>query len=258
MFNSDNESNGGGRIMLPASSINTGVTITAAISSLEDADRFVSERIGSDGTFSCYLGEEIIINDGVYNAVWQVVGVDTELYKGDIPLFKHHISLIPKRILTLGRIGGGICNGYANSDIHRYVIPSIVTNLENVLGDHLLERRVKLSNATSSTTTPNRYMASGNGYYTVKANLLCQQQVFGTVHKDYDDMYDTGNDIEQLPGFRTGKVRIDIDTMWLLRDIYGYDGKYHYFHFVDYDGILNHFGTTTISNSGVRPLITIG
>jgi hypothetical protein len=246
----------------PALDVNNGlgkpslVRVRTAISSLEDTDIFVNSRIRSDGTFNCYLGEEIVIDD----TVWQVVGVDTELGKGDIPLTRHHISLVPKNFLCMDKIHSinDTCNGYANSDIHRYVIPSIVTNLENVLGDHLLERRVKLSNATSSTTTPNRYMASGNGYYTVKANLLCQQQVFGTVHKDYDDMYDTGNDIEQLPGFRTGKVRIDIDTMWLLRDIYGYDGKYHYFHFVDYDGILNHFGTTTISNSGVRPLITIG
>jgi hypothetical protein len=236
--------------------------MSTTISSLEDAERFIGEHIiNSDGAFDYTLdtlGEEITINDGTYNAVWQVVGVDTELGKGDTPLFRHHISLIPKTVITLDKIQrSGIVDGYANSDMYTKTIPTIVTHLESVLGDHLLTRRVKLSN----TTTPNRYMASGAEYYSVKANLLCAQQVFDTVENGAfgGNQYDTGDDIEQLPGFKTGKVKKHAGTWWWLRDITGYDGDggYHYFHLVDYDGILNHFGFTVCSG-GVRPLITIG
>lgn len=235
------------------------VRVLTAIRSLNDADTFVNSRIRSDGTFNCYLGEEITINDGTYNAVWQVVGVDTELGKGDTPLTQHHISLVPKTILTLGKIHSGKCNGYANSDMHLYTIPSIVAKLEQVLGDHLLERRIKLTNATSSTRPHNmympRYVASGSEYYSVKANLMCQLQVFGNAKNI--NPYDTGYDTEQLPGFKTGKVRTDISDWWWLRDIYGYDDNYYYFWHVFYDGTLNNFGAT-ISHGGIRPLITIG
>jgi hypothetical protein len=151
------------------------------------------------------------------------------------------------------------CHGYANSDMHTKIIPSIVSSLETVLGDHLLTRRVKLTNATSSGTSPRGYMASDNGYYSVRANLMCQQQVFGTVNSNYGNAYDTGDDTTQLPGFATGKVASKTGSWWWLRDVYGYNSSdsYYGFSYVYTDGslfncyVINSFG-------GVRPLITIG
>lgn len=242
----------------PALDVNNGlgkpslVRVTTAISSLNDADIFINSRIRSDGTFNCYLGEEIIID----NAVWQVVGVDTELGKGDIPLTRHHITLVPRNFLCMDKIHNinDNCNGYANSDMHRYIIPSIVSKqLEHVLGDHLLERRVKLSSGTS----PHAYMASANEHYSVKANLMCQMQVFGTVDSSYGNEYDTGDDTTQLPGFATGKVASKTGSWWWLRDVYGYTGSGYYFGYVRPDGSLN-YGTVNHSVGGVRPLITIG
>jgi hypothetical protein len=261
MLNNNNVSTGG-RNMLPAFIINSEGTNIArpTIASLEDADKFVSERIGTDGTFSCYLGEEILIRDGAYNDIWQVVGVDTELDKGDIALTQHHITLVPKAIIDVSKIhsSNSNCSGYANSDMmYAKTIPNIVTHLEKVLGDHLLERRVKLSNATSSTTQPNTYMASDNGYYSVKANLLCQMQVFGTVNSSYGNAYDTGDDTEQLPGFKYGEVDKGIDNWYWLRDVYGYYSNGYYFSLVYTDGSLGNYYVNT-SDGGVRPLITIG
>lgn len=258
-----NNMSDGGRNKLPAFIINSGGATIArpTIASLEDADKFVSERIGTDGTFSCYLGEEILINDGAYNDVWQVVGVDTELGKGDTSLTKHHITLVPKTIIDVSKIhsSNDNCNGYVNSDImYAKTIPNIVTHLEKVLGDHLLERRVKLSNATSDSTSPNAYMSSDNGYYSVKANLLCQMQIFGTLGS-YGNEYDTGDDTEQLPGFKYGEVDKGIYDWYWLRDIYGYCDPYQSYRFsaVCSDGhILN--CNVDHSSLGVRPLITIG
>lgn len=243
--------------MLPASSINTGESpklITTNISSLEDADRFVNERIGSDGTFVCYLGEEITINGDI----WQVVGVDTELGKGDVPLTKHHITLVPKLYLTTNRIhnSNSNCRGYANSNImYAVTIPAIVSRLEDVLGEHLLERRVKLTNETGYDGD---CRSSGFKYYSVKANLLCQMQVFGisTVMTSYGNAYDAGDDTEQLPGFKTGKVKIGNGYWYWLRDVYGYSAGNYNFTVVDPNGYR---GSLRVYNSlGVRPLITIG
>jgi hypothetical protein len=257
-----NNMSGSERYMLPAFIINSGETIITrpSISSLEDADRFVNERISSDGTFSCYLGEEVAIYSGAYNDIWQVVGVDTELGKGDRPLTKHHIALVPKTIIDISKMysSNDNCNGYTNSDVHTKTIPSIVKHLERVLGDHLLERRVKLTNATStsSDTSPRGYMASDNGYYSVKANLLSQMQVFGRVDSSFGNAYDTGDDTEQLPGFKTGEVDKCVNDWYWLRDIYGYNGSGYLFDVVGTSGSL---GPSYVNNSvGVRPLITIG
>lgn len=254
-----NESDSGRYTMMPASSINTGEEPIVTISSLEDANRFVNGCIGADGTFNCHLGEEIVINDGTYNATWQVVGVDTELNKGDTPLTQHHISLIPKTNLLNSAIHSinADCHGYANSDMYRYVIPSIVAKLEHVLGDHLLTRRVKLTNATSSGTSPRGYMASGTGYYTVKANLLSQMQVFGTINSKYGNEFELFDDTEQLPGFKTGKVDRSDGSWWWLRDVYGYYNGFYHFGAVYTDGSLAN-AIVYNGNGGVRPLITIG
>ena len=245
-------------VMLPASTINgEGENQITVISSLEDADIFVNSRIRSDGTFNCYLGEEIVIDD----TVWQVVGVDTELGKGDIPLTRHHITLVPKTNLLNSAIHSinADCHGYANSDMYRYVIPLIVAKLEHVLGDHLLTRRVKLTNATSSGTSPRGYMASGTGYYTVKANLLSQMQVFGTINSKYGNEFELFDDTEQLPGFKTNKVAKGSDSWYWLRDVYGYYSSNGAFSFgnVYTDGSLYHNAVYN-SGGGVRPLITVG
>ena len=243
--------------MLPGKIINVGgiCNNTITISSLEDADRFVHDRIGSNGMFDCYLGEEVLINDGEYNAVWQVVGVDTELDKGDIALTQHHISLVPKTVIDTSEIHSNNhrFNGYINSNtMYPVTMRHIEFLLEGVLGNHLLERRVKLTDEVGGLDNK----SSSNEYYSVRANLMCQQQVFGTVDSDYGNEYDTGDDTEQLPGFKTGKVKKDVGTWWWLRDICGYsDGRF--FSSVNTDGSLG-YASVTDSDCGVRPLITIG
>lgn len=241
--------------MLPRNIINAekNCDTIATISSLEDADRFVHDHIRSDGTFDCALGEEILINDGTYNAVWQVVGVDTELDKGDIALTQHHITLVPKTTIDMSAIHtNNGCNGYVNSNtMYHVTIPLIEFLLEGVLGEHLLERRVKLTDEVGGLDNK----SSSNEYYSVRANLMCQQQVFGTVDSDYGNEYDTGDDTEQLPGFKTDKVKKDVGTWWWLRDICGYsDGRF--FSSVNTDGSLGY--GIVYDSCGVRPLITIG
>ena len=99
-------------------------------------------------------------------------------------------------------------------------------------------------------------MGSDNGYYSVKANLLSQMQVFGTVDSSFGNAYDAGDDTEQLPGFKTGDVDKCVNDWYWLRDIYGYNGSGYLFDIVGTSGSL---GASYVNNSvGVRPLITIG
>jgi len=241
----------------------------ATFASLADVNTFVDNNILGDGYFSkentgLRVGNVIKINDGTYNKDWYIMGFDTELGKGDTPNTRSHITLIPKINLTTSMIhsSNADCHGYANSNtMYVTMIPAVVTHLNSVLGDHLLTRRVKLTNATSSGTSPRGYMASGNGYYSVRANLMCQQQVFGTVNSSYGNAYDTGDDTTQLPGFATGKVASKTDNRWWLRDVYGYfngnSDSYYGFSLVDGGGSLN-YSNVDSSGGGVRPLITVG
>jgi hypothetical protein len=237
----------------------------ATFSSLADVNTFIDNNIFGDGYFSkentgLRVGNVIKINDGTYNKDWYIMGFDTELGKGDTPNTRSHITLIPKTNLTTSAIHSSNvdCHGYVNSDtMYAKTIPNIVKHLDSVLGDHLLTRRVKLTNATSSGTSPHTYMASGNGYYSVRANLMCQMQVNGTVNSSYGNSYDTGDDTTQLPGFKSGKVAKASDAWYWLRDVYGYTSSYYYFSIVYTDGSPTDYYVRD-SSGGVRPLITVG
>ena len=201
---------------------------------------------GSDRFYhniSC--GTKFIIKDGIYNAQWVVVGADTELNKGDTPLTKPHLSLIP-----VTDLGDDVMNdysttagAYADSKMKRQTIPAIVKALQRVLGDHLLARRVKLANSAD-------FHSDASGYYIVYANLLCERQVFGK--SIYENSYDVGDDTTALPGFKKYKNKICGSSRFWLRSVC----TYHAFVFARSNGNVSHAYARAFR--GVRPLITIG
>ena len=204
-----------------------------------DLDRF-------SNTISC--GTKFTIKDGMYEAQWVVVGADTELNKGDRPLAKPHLSLIPVTSIDrqpMNRSSITTKGAYVGSDMYRSTIPAIVAALQKVLGSHLLARRVKLANSVGGGGKSN-----GNAYYTVYANLLCERQVFGK--SKYENDYDIGDDTEALPGFKNYKNKIYGSSDFWLRSVC------HEYRFVNArsDGILDSADANT--SRGVRPLITIG
>ena len=190
-------------MLIPITASNVESWITRYIYS--DSDRFKN-------TISC--GTIVTINDGVYNAQWVVVGADTELNKGDRPLTKPHLSLIP--VTNLGEAmmnDAGTISTYADSKMNRETIPAIVKALQKVLGSHLLARRVKLSNNIDSNGKSN-----GSAYYTVYANLMNERQVFGT--STSENSYDIGDDAIPLPGLSIYKDNICGSFVFWLRSVY--------------------------------------
>ena len=203
-----------------------------------DSDRFNSN-------ISC--GTKVTIQDGTYNTQWVVVGADTELNKGDTPLTKPHLSLIPVINLGNGQMNTSSTSAgaYANSKMNKETIPAIVNALQKVLGNHLLARRVRLANSTDGS------QSNANAYYTVYANLMCERQIWGK--STYENEYDVGDDTEALPGFSKYKDKIYGSSVFWLRSVYNsirFVSAYS-------DGSVTSRYAASVS-SGVRPLITIG
>ena len=202
-----------------------------------DQDRFNSN-------ISC--GTKVTIQDGTYNAQWVVVGADTELNKGDVPLTKPHLSLIPVINLGNGYMSLNTSAGaHVGSYMYKETIPAIVNALQKVLGSHLLARRVRLANSTDTNGHSN-----GSEYYTVYANLLCERQIWGT--SKYENSYDIGDDTTALPGFSNYKNNIYGSSCFWLRSVCIYD----VFVLAHSDGSVD-YGYANYSN-GIRPLITVG
>lgn len=204
-----------------------------------DSDRF-------DHNISC--GTRFTIQDGTYNVQWVVVGADTELNKGDTPLTKPHLSLIP--VINLGE---DVMNdydltagAYVDSMMNKETIPKIVAALQKVLGDHLLARRVKLANSTDGNHS------NASAYYTVYANLLCERQIWGK--SKYENEYDVGDDTEALPGFKNYKDKIYGSSYFWLRSVCNHNA----FVVAYSDGSVIYYYAVADASYGVRPLITVG
>lgn len=227
---------------------------------LSNIDSFLSSHKDSAGKFiDIYPGDKITIQDGTYNKVWLVVGLDTEYNKGDTSLVTHHISLIPETYLITARMNNTNTTegGYLKSEMHTKTLPTIATNLQKALGSHLLKRRVLLSNSISATAASGAgasWTGSSNSWKWTDAyaTLLSEVQVYGTTVFSSSG-YDIGEASQQLPIFKfvnyinSAQVRFwlraVVSTMAFARaDDYGYA----------------YYGSAAYLDNGVRPLIIIG
>lgn len=227
-------------------------------------DKFLSEHLVSSGTFKdLYLGDIITIKDGTYNADWIIAGFDTEYLKGwkdgdSEHVNKHHISLIPKTILFNARMNSTNTTqgGYYNSEMNKTTLPTVANNLKKALGNHLLNRRVLLSNSIS-TSAPSMAGAGWTGcsnnwhWYDAYCTLLTEVQCYGSTVLS-SSFYDVGEGYEKLPVFNfIHPVRFGRVYFW-LRAVADTTN----FALVDAVGNAN---TGNASDShGVRPLIIIG
>ena len=230
-------------------------TITAS-----NIDTFLSTHEVSSGKFTdIYVGDRITIQDGTYNKVWVVAGLDTEYNRGYSALSTHHISLIPETYLFNGRMNSTNTTegGYINSEMHTVTLPTIVTNLKKALGTHLLERSVLLTNSISnniSSGAGSGYTGSSNNYtYTnTYATIMSEVQVYGSIIWSSSG-YDIGEACQQLPIFKfINHVRNGRYYFWLR----GISCSTNY----TIAGNHGFAGETAASRSdfGIRPLIVIG
>lgn len=171
-----------------------------------NVDTFITEHGVNTGAFKdVWVGDYLTIQDGTYNAVWLVAGLDTEYNRGDTAFTSHHITLIPRGNLTTSYMNETdvTTGGYVGSYMYTTKIPEIVTNLSSALGDHLLTRRALLTNNVNTTAASGAvagWTGSSNNWawYDVRAVLPSEVQIYGSTVFSSSG-YDTGDACNILP-----------------------------------------------------------
>ena len=156
------------------------------ISSTTDADTFSSRfHHSTDSSIPSYydsttgttlaLGNRININDGTYNTQWMIAGFDVEYNRTASDGITYNngygIALIPVNYVSTGVWDMSTLNSftykkdnktyalnyygwtpYSNSDIDTFCNNTMITALQTVLGDHIVNRNVLLANSVYSYT----------------------------------------------------------------------------------------------------------
>lgn len=220
---------------------------------------FLSEHEVSTGKFTdLYVGDEITIQDGEYNAVWLIAGFDTEYNKGDTAFTTHHITLIPKTPLYNDQMNSSnvTTGGYKGSAMHTTKLPALATKLKTALGTHLLTHRAILGNAVNTEAAAAgastwKGMTSGWEWTDVECVLPTEVQVYGATIWSSSG-WDTGEAEQKLPVFNfINPVQFSRWGFWLRGVASGPGFCFCYGH--------GHASTNNASASfGVRPLICVG
>lgn len=224
-------------------------------SNTADVDNFVYECCHDTGYYGATIGSYVTIKDGTYNKEWVIAGFDCEKnHKASDDTIKDNgygICLIPKK--SLGNYvwdSNSTSKGYYGSTMNKTTLPTVANNLRKVLGNHLVQRNVLLSNSSTSN-----YYASGYTWTTAYCTLMSMGQITGSFASN-SNKFDDGEANYKLPLFNYESW--SFDTWSWLRGLYGdYSGFYGSGVYSintsggsDYDGCR-------YSNYGLRPLIYI-
>lgn len=234
--------------------------------STAELETFLSNHEIATGNFTdLYLGDYFIIRDGTYNANWMIAGFDTEFYRGwlvdgssDVQwINQHHITLIPRVPLFNAQMNSTntTSGGYKGSAMHTSTLPTVVSNLQTVLGTHLLKRYALLSNAVD-TTRSNMFGIAGGAsssweWTEVYATLPSEAQIYGSTIWSSSG-YDTGEACTKLPVFNfINHVHFARWNSW-LRGV----ASSSVFCIAGYHGYAVTWDAS--DSNGVRPVICIG
>ena len=223
-------------------------------SSVSDVDTFLSRfnhtSAYKDSNTKLRLGNYVTIKDGTYNQIWEIAGFDME-YKqkaadGTTYDNGYGICLVLQTQVTTAKwnVSNTVQGGYKASTMHTSTLPTIVSNLERVLGNHIVNRNVLLSSSVDSNDRSNAYT-----WTTSKATLISVGQLTG-MFKTYQSKYDDGEANYKLPIFNF-KEYYTGSEFW-LRGIWGHDSYYRVLR-VNSNGSITP-GTVNLTY-GVRPLI---
>lgn len=220
---------------------------------------FLSEHEVSTGKFTdLYVGDEITIQDGEYNAVWLIAGFDTEYNKGDTAFTTHHITLIPKTPLYNDQMNSSnvTTGSYKGSAMHTTKLPALATKLKTALGTHLLTHRAILGNAVNTEAAAAgastwKGMTSGWEWTDVECVLPTEVQVYGATTWSSSG-WDTGEAEQKLPVFNfINPVQFGRWSLWLRCVASGTRFCYCY-------GSGDARAGNASNSFGVRPLICVG
>ena len=195
-------------------------------SSVSDIDNFVYRCCHDTGYYGATIGSYVTIKDGTYNKQWVIAGFDMEhnhkASDGNTKDNGYGICLIPKTSLgnyvwdssnTSPIHNGSIVNGYDGSEMNKIILPTVATNLQKVLGSHLVQRNVLLS-----TRVNENYYASAYAWTKAYCTLMSMGQVTGTFASNRNK-YDDGEANYKLPLFNYETW--SFDTWAWLRGLYG-------------------------------------
>ena len=220
----------------------------------------------SKGTFDdIYVGDYIVAN----NVTWLIADIDNYLYSGDIPLTKHHVTMIPATSLMnsiMNDRGDNVYlteGGYANSKMATETLPNLVSNegiIGKAFGSHLIEYHNLLTtkiNLEGINQTGGNWGSASNdwGWYTRKIDLMSEVNVYGTTIFSSSG-YDIGIDNRQYALFQLkpeyiNSYKTSRFAYW-LKAVGGDSG----FAYVNNRG--EGYVTTVDKELGVRPRFLIG
>ena len=228
-------------------------------SSIKDVDNFLSKCNHDTGYYGASIGSIITIKDGTYNKDWVIAGFDCEknhkASDGNIKDNGYGICLIPKTSLGHAQWDSSReseAKGYYDSDINTYTLPEVATNLKKVLGNHLVQRNVLLSNAVDSN-----HHAKDYAWTTAYCTLMSIGQVTGTFASNRNK-YDDGEANYKLPLFNYETWSFN-ETAW-LRGLCGdsIHGTNYIVYCLTVNGNSGYNSSGNWSdNNGLRPLIYI-
>lgn len=226
--------------------------------SVSDVETFLAKYNVAAGNFGdLKLGNYVTIQDGTYNKAWMIAGFDVHYNVGDTALTTHHIALVPRNNLLTAQMNSSdtTAGGYKGSNMYKTTIPAVVTNLNKVLGSHLLTHRRLLTKGINTSA-----VSGGAAFWTgassdwewteVRACLMTEPQVYGT-RSFSSSAFDVGEGAYQLPVFKfMSHVKLGRETFW-LRAVAS-SSRFC-------SALLSGAGVGTATSSyGVRPLILVG
>ena len=175
-----------------------------------------------------------------------VVGINNFYGKGDIPLTKNHIVVMPADNLFAEKMNQTKTNstGYFGSYINQTVMPKIAAGLTTVLGEHLLTYRDNMSTNISATGT----------WTDVTVSLCASEEIFG-VQTGYQSISALTGD-KKLNIFRGDNTFKNINSKWWLSTIYTGCGCGMVY--VDEKGALGPSHIDATGSYGIRPRFLIG
>lgn len=186
-----------------------------------DVDTFLSRfnhnSFYSDGDTTLALGNYVTIQDGTYNAIWEIAGFDMEHNQtaadGTVYDNGYGICLIPKVYVTSDRWNttATTSGGYYSSYMHKTVLPGIVTNLNTVLGDNIVNRNVLLSNNVNSATG----FPSSATWTTAYSALMSYKQISDDPDTSGFEKFSNGEASYYLPLFIYEEYGDTSDFSWM-------------------------------------------
>ena len=205
--------------------------------------RFTRENGYKDSTTgtTLKLGDQIKIQDGTYNVNWYVAGFDVEKTRtatdGTLYDNGYGIALIPVTTLTSSVydiIGSWLNATESGNYFDSKLYPTVVTNLQTVLGNHLTTRSVLLFSSTNALSTADNYYRYPTGYtwYSDKyVTSLSAKQVLSnptisetssdiSMDNDIISYYDIGEANYKLPLF--DNIGCYNNYFWYIRSMRTY------------------------------------